>query len=334
MRKLIYERHSLDASLKDNLSIDDLSVLLDAYIGSILFRTIVLHRPLLAYVGPWGSGKTEMQRYIGICFFGKNFDVLGLQEAKQDAAIAYVTSSTYGVFDNADERIKWLPDLLARISTGQRIPLRKLYTTNELVKHKADCVLGLTARTTPWARPDIISRLLLVKFKQPPEGKYVDEKKHRQAIIDNRQSLISEILVKAKNAIKRLKDTDGKDYDSPTRLAGFYSFGIRINENTESFVSAFNKALLLQNSLAAEEEEVLVTILRKWIDAEKGSKDVQGALLEWTKEVTTAELYAQLVQVAKNENIELGIKTAPVLGRRIKENEAMLQVEGILFQSK
>ena len=61
LRKLIYEKHSLDDSQSNYLSVSDLTGLVDAYVQSVFFRTIVLHRPLLAYIGPFGSGKTVMQ---------------------------------------------------------------------------------------------------------------------------------------------------------------------------------------------------------------------------------------------------------------------------------
>ena len=70
LKQLIYERHSLDISETRNLTTEDLGYLLNTYIQSILFRTIVLHRPLLAYIGPFGCGKTEMQRLIGITCSG------------------------------------------------------------------------------------------------------------------------------------------------------------------------------------------------------------------------------------------------------------------------
>ena len=158
------------------------------------------------------------------------------------------------MFDNADEKIKWLPDLLARVVTGQNIPRQRLYTTNELVKYQVDCFLGITARTTPWARPDIISRLLLVKFKQPDH--YFNEKKVKQDVIDNRYILLSHLIENASKIIRRLKDTEGIEYDSPSRLAGFYAFGMRTAENPEDFQRAFEKALGLQNALASEEEEI------------------------------------------------------------------------------
>ena len=84
LRSLIYERHLLDDQFEDNLTIEELSTLLDVYLLSILFRSIILHRPLLGYVGPWGCGKTLMQTLIGMTLFGKNFSVLGIEDQKQD----------------------------------------------------------------------------------------------------------------------------------------------------------------------------------------------------------------------------------------------------------
>ncbi len=330
IEKLLYSEYSLDAS-KEALGLEELTVLLDCYVQSVFFRSIVLHRPLLAHIGPFACGKTTMLVLIGIVLFGKNFEVLGLEEQKQDAAVAYVTNSVFGVFDNADERIKWLPDLLARIVTRQKIPRRKLYTTNTLVKYPADCLLGITARTTHWARPDIISRALIVKFKQPET--WHDEQKTKQTVIEHRNELISSLIIRAQEIIKRLEQTKSEQYESPSRLASFYSFGMRASFDSALFQVAFSKALSIQNALAAEEEEILLAVIRAWRDNSIGERDIQGNLKTWTDWKTTTQLLAELNQTAKNASIEFTFRANQVgsLTRRIKENETMFRTEGIRF---
>jgi hypothetical protein len=328
IENLVYSEHSLDSS--QGLKIDELSILLDTYIQTIFFRTIVLHRPLLAYIGPFGCGKTLMLVLIGIVLFGENFEVLGLEEQKQDAAIAYVTNSVFGVFDNADEKMKWLPDLLARVATRSKIPRRKLYTTNELVKYPVDCLLGITARMTPWARPDVISRMLPVKFKPP--NCFHDENKLKQTVIEHRDELISALISQSQVIVKKLKETESSTYDSPSRLAGFYSFGMRSTKDPKSFKDAFSKALGIQNSVAAEEEEILVAISQAWLESWIGAKDVNGELKQWTDYRTTTQLLGELNQSAKNANIEFAFRNTKNLTHRIKENETMLRTGGIMFQ--
>jgi hypothetical protein len=332
IRSFIYEKHVLDDQLEGNLTIEELSALLDIYILSILFRSVVLHRPLLAYIGPWGCGKTLMQTLIGMMLFGKNFGVLGIEDQKQDGVIAYITNSIFGVIDNADEKIKWLPDMLAKTATGQSFPRRKLYTTNELINYSTDCFLGITARATPWARPDVISRLLLVKFKQPEN--YLDEKKLQKDVLENRDKLLSELILRTKEAIRKLNETKDNDYNSPSRLAGFFTFAQRTTENPSVLNQAIAKTQGLQNSLASEEEETLLTVLRKWLEINLTVKTIDQSNPGWTTPITTAKLFGELCQIAKNDGIELGIRKSNSLGMILKNNSAMLKAEGIRFKTR
>jgi len=335
LRKLIYERHSLESDgpgtqQSKNLSFDELTLLLDVFIQSIVFRSIILHRPILLYIGPFGCGKTLMQMLIGIVLFGRNFQVLGLEDQKQDAAVAYVTNCIFGVLDNADEKIKWLPDFLARLATGQKIPRRKYYTTNELIKYLVDCIVGVTARTTPWARPDVISRLLVVDFTQPKH--YLDENMIRGDVVSSRQELVSEIVASAQNTIRRLAETETKTYESQSRLAGFYRFGMRTSPDPLGFDIAFSKAMGLQISLAAEQEESLLVLLRSWVEIQLTVKEVSGKDREWTPKVTTSRLLAELNQISKNEGMDFRVRNTNTLSRRIKENSTMIKSQGIDFE--
>ena len=90
----------------------------------------------------------------------------------------------------------------------------------------------------------------------------------------------------------------------------------------------------MQNALASEEEEILVTILRAWLDSQLPQKDVQGKEQIWTDPKITTRLLAELNQVAKNESIEYTIRGTSALTRRIKENAAMFKAEGIVYQVK
>lgn len=333
-RDLIFSKFSLSEE-ETNLTLDELSVLLDSYIQCLFFRTIVLHRPILAAVGPFGSGKSISLLLIGIALFGPKFPVLGLEGQKEDGAIAYITNNVFGVFDNADERISWLPDMLARIATGMSIPRRKLYRTNTLVNYWVDLILGITARSTPWARPDVVSRLLLLRFKQPLRN--MNENVLRLAVLNSRSELLSEFIWNANLRIRRLKLNASKSFPSHSRLAGFYEFGMKTSGSQELFNRAFLKVVGAQEVLSQEQEEALVTVLQKWLDAQRALPSLQESKERWTDKKVTSVLLTSLLKVAKESELDLGIagkNPAQQLGQHLKQNRAMLASVGIIFKTE
>jgi hypothetical protein len=63
-RELVYSRFSLDNNRQEDApTLDELCALLDAYVQTIFFREKVPHRPILAHIGPFGSGKTRPGRH-------------------------------------------------------------------------------------------------------------------------------------------------------------------------------------------------------------------------------------------------------------------------------
>jgi hypothetical protein len=331
-KSLVYSRFCLDrAAEEESLSIDELTALLDVYIEAILFRSVVPHRPILAHIGPFGSGKTFAAMSVGLVLFGPNFQVIGLEEEKQDAIIAYITNNVFGVLDNADERIKWLPDVLARAATGQSIPKRRLYTTNELVEYVVDVLLAITARTTPWARPDVVSRLIPLPFQQPKA--FRSEEKMKNEILSSRQCLLSELVGRANGSIVRLV-TDVSETESPSRLAGFYDFGIRISKDSLVFRSAFEKVVAAQRVMTYQEHETLLTLLKEWIIANlpKGTSSLDEIAPAWTSPIAAADVYGELASLARERGLRLEARTPNGLGMVLRNIRPTLSDLGIEFK--
>lgn len=334
-RKLVYSRFSIDDNQpEDTPTLDELCVLLDAYVQAILFRETVPHRPILAHVGPFGSGKTSAADWIGLVLFGRDFQVIGLEAEKEDSVIAYLSNNVYGVLDNADERIKWLPDLLARTSTGQKIPKRKLYTTNELVEYPLDILVAITARVTPWARPDVVSRLLLLLFRQPDS--FQSEEEIKEEILRNRSALLAELVSKAVESLERLKTQDGSDrIQSPSRLAGFYAFGMRISQDPEAFRSGFVKVVSAQTTLSYEEQETVISVLKEWIETNltKGQSTLSDSTgLQWTRPMAGSAVFGELCLIAKDKGLRLEVRSAIALGMVLHNIKPTLTELGINFK--
>ena len=329
---LILRRLMLDPE-ESFSTLEEAEALNERWILAILFRNILPERPLLGLIGEPGSGKTLFAELIGLLFFGRNFTPLGFEDQKEDGAIAYLTNSTYGVFDNADQPVRWLPDLLARAATGMSVPRRKLYTTNDLAKYPADCFLAITARQTPWARTDIIDRLLLYKVKRPK--KFISRNLLRESVIENRPRLIGELLLKANDAVGRLKQDASREEESPFRLSAFYSFALRTLQGRERTLveTAFTKIVRHQGQLQAEQEESLLTLLRNWLEnVPKEDQDLGAQDAKWTRPMRVSEIYGRLANYAKFHEFRFTIRNPLSLGHRLGELRPTLQISGILFK--
>ena len=131
---------------------------------SLFFESLLPTKPILLLLGVKGSGKTMGLKAILRVLFGKKAQVLSLSKEKEDAFLAAVTSQHLAALDNLDGEIKWLPNHLATVATGGDVPLRKLYTTNELVRYPVRCFLALTSREPEsMSRDDVADRLLTLK---------------------------------------------------------------------------------------------------------------------------------------------------------------------------
>ena len=136
--------------------------------------------------------------------FGKKAQVLTLSKEKEDAFLAAVTSQHVAAFDNLDGEIKWLPNHLATAATGGDVPLRKLYTTNELARYPVRCFLALTSREPEsLTRDDVVDRLLTLKVERF-EQVYSPEKQFLADIDAARPKIWTELLQNLQPIVARV----------------------------------------------------------------------------------------------------------------------------------
>jgi len=152
---------SLDQFLSDinfdthsHLPIEALHWLLKIWLYSLFVPELHRTRVIPLFVGPQGSGKTSCARLLGMLLFGPRFEVSHLESGVrgEQAFVAAISGSALVAFDNADAKIDWLPDHLARYATGAEFTLRELYTTNQVAKFAANASLVLTC-VSPKSRP-------------------------------------------------------------------------------------------------------------------------------------------------------------------------------------
>ncbi|MCB9067272.1 MAG: hypothetical protein H6629_05640 [Calditrichae bacterium] len=125
-------------------SVEDVQLLLKVWLYALFFESIMPTKPILTFIGPKGSGKSFVQRLIGIILFGRYFNVTPVEHNQKDFDAA-VSNSYYMVLDNVENSPTWLQDRLAVLSTGGTLRKRLYYTTNEEIDISLRCFLAINA---------------------------------------------------------------------------------------------------------------------------------------------------------------------------------------------
>ncbi len=279
----------------DLLSPDEKRFIFTLWLLSIFFESIMPTKPIVAFIGEKGSGKTITLRKVGMLLFGPDFNVTPLPVEEKDFDAA-VTNSYYVAIDNADKKCKWLDDKLATMATGGTIKRRDLYTTNNLVEYKTKCFLGITSRTPYFRRDDVAERLLIMKVEKlkskNAENKLLNE------VNKNRDEIMTEIVNYLQEIVRALKKENETDYSGNFRMADFADFALKVAcyGCVEIHVRNVLDKLSNEQSYFALEDNPTFDLLYEWAPNNPG------------KEVTNAELCKELADLADKKRIDFPYK--------------------------
>ena len=167
--------------------------------------------------GVKGGGKTSSLRAIKKALFGELSDVsTGFTKSEGDA-IAAITHNHFLIADNVDGMVPWLGNLMASISTGTDISMRKLYKTNELSTYRPRCFVAITSRDPlSFKRDDLADRLFMIDLERRKE--FIPESELHQRICVNRSAIWAEVLPNLNKIITRINE-GGLPTSSSHRLA-------------------------------------------------------------------------------------------------------------------
>jgi hypothetical protein len=101
----------------DRLTRDEQRLIFMLWFYSLFVESLMRTKPILAIIGPKGSGKSITNRKVGMLLFGEKFDVMPLTGDLKDFD-ATITNSAFVAIDNADTECRWLDDRLATMATG------------------------------------------------------------------------------------------------------------------------------------------------------------------------------------------------------------------------
>lgn len=165
-RKVVTDGMSFSAM--NLMSPIELSFIMESWFLAMFFGGMTRAKPIMAMIGEPGSGKTMALAKILWLLNGNTGALEAMAGKQRDFDTSIMRAAPMLAFDNVDgKQPDWLADRLASIATGATVTMRKLFTTNSIIRFQPQLWLGVTANT-PWVfrRADLADRLIIVKFQK------------------------------------------------------------------------------------------------------------------------------------------------------------------------
>ena len=295
--------NQINFSKSDGFDVNEQRLLLKIVIYSFFFKDILQSRPIVAFIGPKGSGKSHLCRMLGKLVIGSKFNVNSV--TTEEAYYTTVTNNALVAFDNVDGKINWLNDALAVTATGGLLEKRVLYTTNRNVKFNLDALVMINSRTPHFKRDDVADRLII--FRLDRFDNFKSGEKLIEALDQNRQSILSE-LIENLNGIVELLQNDGSSLPTPFRMADWAENGWKISKHfgvEEVFLRIVQKMNLSQSHFALD-DDLLFRPFRNGCQQNKQNR-----------EVTASDLYGDLAKIMGKETWQFHYRSPIALGKRL-----------------
>lgn len=247
-----------------------------------------------AFVGRKESGKSFIATSIGQILFGDKFQSRHCPDNLNDLR-TIIGENYYMVFDNLDHYVKSeIIDALCITATGGTVEKRKLYTDHEIVRIRPHIFLAITTREAKFKRDDLVSRLLLLNMQKinRPKSKSILFK----SIAENRNKIMTEILINLNSIIKLLKCQQNYVPDCVSRMADWETFGrkVAIGFPWGAVFRIIMEKMNEEKDKFGLEDDYLFVILRSLV-IEKEQKIDNKSM---------SELYAMLEQEAESLKIK------------------------------
>lgn len=244
-------------------------LLLRIWFYALFFPELFPTRPILAFIGEKGSGKSSILRRIGKALFGPEFNVSQLSEDPKDFD-AIVTHDAFVALDNVDTCSKWLEDRLAVSATGGRVTKRELHTTNRLVSFPIRAFLGITSRTPHFRREDVADRLLPIHVDRydsfRPEADLLD------ALLSNRDQFMTSVIDELREVVQIISEAKTSTTGEKLRMADFVDFALKVSEGWGSGdgMRRILEKISSEQATFALEADPLVELLEDWMELNDG----------------------------------------------------------------
>lgn len=308
IRSLILGKVPFDTEV---LSSKKAELMLLAEMLALLMREAIPDtKPIFAFIGEKGSGKTTAVRMIGQTLYGPEWDVDDIMSNLRDFD-TLITTNEFVCFDNVDDNIKWLNNKLAVAASGGNISRQKLYETHRLLRYPIISMIATTSRTPCFRRDDVADRLVIlrtVRFEKQNSAEFNPDVLH--AVKSKHCELWGELIFLIQGVLRLMRDTDWKSIRVPNqRLQGFARLTVLIAKVLDCESTAYKAWESMKSAQLkfASEEEPLFEVMPQWIADNAG------------REVTSGELNAQLKQTAAKMDFKWPYSGGRSLGQKLSQ---------------
>ncbi|WP_254767778.1 toprim domain-containing protein [Salinilacihabitans rarus] len=289
----------------------------------IPLTSLLSARPILAWVGPKGSGKTVTQRMIGRLFYGPSFKETVMPDEKKDF-YAVLANRPLTFIDNYDDGRRWANDVLAAVATGAKLELRKLYSTVDLASYDPQCWLSLTSRDPPFRRDDVAERMLVFNLERIATGTadFVGTTPFLEVVDEAREPLLSALLDNVNAVLRVYHDTERAALRSQHRMADWAACAHLCAEALDlDGVDALLEAMGGERAAFVLEDDPLRPALDHYLETQPKCA---------TRFHSTTKLYDVLAEAAASTDHTFDYADARHLGRRLKKiREELHQLYGM-----
>lgn len=277
------------------------------HLHAMAFIDFFAAKPITAFVGEKGSGKTVIQRSFGKFLFGAEWTESMMPSEREDFA-AIVANRPLAFVDNFDQGVDWANDILASVATGSADIRRQLYTTMDMAKTNPDCFMAITSRDPPFRRDDVADRTIV--FRVCRLENFIGMRGFLNPVVRNRDTLWSVYLDNLNDIVKGIQTTDIENMVSTHRMSDWAGFAkVAADVLGESGVEDMLEVMQSERALFALEDDSLFRTLREWL-ADEGPA-VRGV------KYTAGDLLDELNDYADDEGIEFTYNRAQTLGKRL-----------------
>lgn len=143
--------------------------------GKMLFRLWLFGlpcctatKPVLGNIGEIGSGKTRLAKAAAE-LYGVPWVAASVDDSAEAERNFWVNCDNGGLYilDNVDSKVKWLPDAIAAAATDGGKPVRRLYTTNDVVTMRARAWCVITSAQPSFASDaGLADRMLVLRMNR------------------------------------------------------------------------------------------------------------------------------------------------------------------------
>ncbi|MFH1676751.1 MAG: hypothetical protein ABIC40_06965 [bacterium] len=314
IRSLILDKIPFDM---ESLTREESEILLLGEIFALLMRDAIPDtKPIFAFIGEKGSGKTTAVRMFGRTLYGPTWDVIDITEKVRDFD-TLISTDDFVCFDNADENVKWLNNKFAIAASGGKVVRNVLYKTHQQAEYPIISMIAATSRTPCFRRDDVADRLVVlntIRLERPDQSDFnadvLDE------VLSKRKELWGELIYHIQAILKVLHEPDWRSIQvRGARLQGFARFTVVVARalGCEKIAyKAWEKMKVVQREFAIE-GEVLFDVLSEWVPVNQG------------REVTAGELAPELAGIAKNHKLDWPYNNGKSLGQKLSHLMADLK---------